>query len=98
MSEAEWRERAETAEAKLSTQEQAFHMAIDRVKQFKGNLGVRERDNGEIVVDFDKFAEGIGIEGALQLRKIIDERYQISGNPGDKPHLRLEPTVEVSER
>lgn len=98
MSEAEWRERAETAEAKLSTQQQVHEMAVGRVKQFKGNFGVRERSNGEIIVDFDKLVERIGIEGALELRKIIDERYQISGEPGKKPHMRLVPSVEVSER
>lgn len=97
MSEAEWRERAETAEAKLSTQQQVHEMAVGRVKAFKGNFGLRERSNGEIVVDFDKFAERIGIEGALELRKIIDERYQISGEPGTKPHMRLVPSVEVRE-
>ena len=98
MSEAEWRDRAETCEAKLSTQQQVHEMAVGRVKLFKGNFGVRERSNGEIVVDFDKFAEGIGVEGALELRKIIDDLYRISGEPGDKPHIRLVPSVEVSER
>ncbi len=89
MSEQEWRERAETAEAKLSTQEQAFHMSIDRVKQFKGNLGVRERDNGEIIIDFQKFVKGLGVGGCLELRREIDLQYGISGEPGKKPHMRL---------
>lgn len=70
-----WISRAQTAEAKLKTLREAQGAAIDRVRDFKANFGIRERDNGEIVIDFQKFAERLGIDGAIELRKIIDEKY-----------------------
>lgn len=84
-----WRDQAQSLAAQMATLKDAMGPALDRVKQFKANFGVRERSNGEIVVDYDKFAERIGIEGALELRAIIDEKYGISGKPGEKPHVRV---------
>lgn len=75
MSEDFWMERAQTAEAKLNTLREAQGAAIERIKDFKANFGIRERDNGEIVIDFPKFAERLGIDSAIELRKIIDEKY-----------------------
>ena len=89
MSESMWIERAQSAEAQLATLKQAFEPAIERVKTFKTNFGIKERQNGEIVIDFDKFAKNLGIESAFELRAIIDEVYNISGEPGKKPHLTL---------
>ena len=84
-----WIERAQSAEAKLATQKQAFEAAIDRIKDFKTNFGIREKSNGEIDIDFDKFVDRLGIEGWIELRKVGDEKYRISGVPGEKPHVRL---------
>ena len=70
-----WVQRAQSAESKLSTLRQAHESAIDRVKDFKTNFGIRERDNGEIMIDFSKFVERLGAESSLELRKIIDEKY-----------------------
>ena len=70
-----WIERAQSAEAKLNTLRQAQGAAIDRVKDFKANFGIRECDNGEIVIDFSKFVERLGAESSAELRKIIDEKY-----------------------
>jgi hypothetical protein len=70
-----WIERAQSAEAKLKTLQQAYEPALDRIKAFKANFGVRERTNGEIEIDFDKFAKNLGRDGALELRKVIDEQY-----------------------
>lgn len=89
MGEAEWRTRAETAEATLSTMKQNHELAIERVRTFKANFGVRERQNGEIDIDFDLLVERIGQIGALELRKIIDARYHISGDSGEKPRMKL---------
>ena len=87
--ESHWIERAQSCEAREKTMKDAYGPAIERVKQFKANFGVKERSDGQIDVDFEKFAEGIGIEGALELRRIIDEKYGISGEPGEKPHVRV---------
>jgi hypothetical protein len=63
--------------------------ALNRVKEFKATFGIKEKANGEIHIDFEKLVENIGMEGAFELRQIIDERYHISGKPGEKPHLRV---------
>ena len=84
-----WIDRAQSAEAKLKTLENAVKPALERVKDFKANFGIRERDNGEIVIDFDKFVERLGVGSALELRKVIDETYNISGSPGERPRLKV---------
>ena len=84
-----WMQRAQDAEARLATIEAAYRPAIERVKAFKLNFGVQERNDGTIDIDFHKFAEGLGLESALALRVVIDEQYSISGEPGKKPHLKL---------
>lgn len=89
MSEQMWMERAQSAEAKLNTQKEAYASAIDRVKEFKTNFGIREKQGGVIDIDFEKFSQALGVESALELRKVIDETYQISGKAGKKPRLRL---------
>ena len=75
MSEDFWVERAQTAEAQLKTLREAQGAAIERIKDFKANFGIRERGNGEIVIDFPKFIERLGPENVAELRKIIDEKY-----------------------
>ena len=75
MSDDFWISRAQTAEAQLKTMREAHGAAIDRVRDFKANFGLRERDNGEIVIDFQKFAERLGIDSAIELRKVLDEKY-----------------------
>jgi len=76
MADDHWIERAQSAEAKLKTMKESHEQAVDRVRAFKTNFGIRERDNGEIVIDFQKFAERLGAENAAELKKVIDEKYQ----------------------
>ena len=76
MSEDMWMDRAQTAESKLKTMQQAQGAALERIKDFKANFGIRERDNGEIVIDFPKFVERLGPENSMELRKVIDEKYK----------------------
>lgn len=83
-----WIDRAQSAEAKLKTIKDAYEAAIERVKNFKANFGIKERDSGEIVIDFEKFVDRLGLEQALTLRKLIDERYKVSGKPREKPRVR----------
>lgn len=83
-----WIERAQSAESKIETMRQAHEAAANRIKEFKTNFGIRERHDGSIDIDFDKFAERLGPENALALRKIIDEKYAIRGAPGKKPKMR----------
>ena len=71
-----WIERAQSAEARLSSLKQATEQAIERIKIFKANFGVKERANGEIDIDFAKLVKNLGRENAMELRRIIDERYK----------------------
>ena len=89
MSEDMWSERAQSAEGLLVTMKESLALAVGRVKEFKGNFGIRERQDGEIVIDYDKFVDRLGLKEALVLRNIIDERYGITGEPGKKPHLKI---------
>lgn len=75
MSEDMWMSRAQTAEAQLKTLREAQGAAIERIKEFKANFGIKERGNGEIVIDFPKFVEHLGTENAAELRKVIAEKY-----------------------
>ena|SRR3990172_8982406 len=75
MSEEMWISRAQSAEAQLKTLREAQGAAIERIKDFKANFGVKERSNGEIVIDYVKFVERLGSEGAADLRKIINDTY-----------------------
>ncbi len=81
--------RAQTAEAQLQTVKDQYAPAIDRIQEFKKNFGVKERSNGQIDIDFDKFVERLGIEGWLELRTIGDERWRVSGEAGQKPRIKV---------
>lgn len=70
-----WIERAQSAEARLKTLQQAYEPALEKTRNFKANFGVKERSNGEIDIDFEKFVKKLGREAALELRRIIDEQY-----------------------
>jgi hypothetical protein len=75
MSEQMWIDRAQSAEAQLKTLRESQGLAIQRIKDFKQNFGIKERGNGEIEIDFPKFVERLGEESAAELRKVIDEKY-----------------------
>jgi len=75
MSESHWIERAQSAESQLVTMKESMGAAVERVKIFKANFGIKERDNGEIVIDYDKFVQALGEENAFELREIITSTY-----------------------
>lgn len=89
MDESELLHRAQTAEAKYNTLEGEMKSFKTRIQNFKANFGVKEKSDGTILIDFDKFTENLGLEGCLELRKIIDEKYRISGDPGEKPRVKV---------
>lgn len=76
MSESQWMERAQSAEARLAALESNFRPALERVKMFKANFGVREHEDGAISIDFDKFVENLGEESCMELKSIIEETYK----------------------
>ena len=76
-------------QTQLATAKQQYEPILERYTNFKGNFGVKEKSDGTIVIDYDKFVERLGMEGALALRAVIDERYKVSGGAGQKPRVRL---------
>ena len=77
MSEQMWMERAQNAEAQLSTAKGLYEPVLDRYTTFKANFGIREKASGEIDIDFEKFAKNLGPEGWLELRKVGDEIHRV---------------------
>lgn len=75
MSDDVWIERAQSAEARLKTLKDAYEPALERVKTFKANFGIKESGNGEIRIDYQKLVANLGQAQALELRKVIDETY-----------------------
>jgi len=85
----QWMERAQAAEALLITQKESLGAAIERIKDFKKNFGIREKQDGSIEIDFDTFTLNLGAESCIELRKVIDDTYKLSGKAGDKPRMKL---------
>lgn len=71
-----WQERAQNAESVNITLKEASSAALERIKEFKTNFGIREKQGGVIEIDFDKFVTNIGAESALELKKVIEETYK----------------------
>lgn len=84
-----WIERAQSAEARLKTLEDQYKPALERVKAFKANFGVKERGDGTISIDFEKMVANLGMEASIELRGVIDQTYGISGEPGEKPKVKV---------
>lgn len=89
MGEKEWMERAQSAEAKLTTCQGAQEALKEEVRTVRETFGARKRSDGSYEINYDAFVERLGLEAALQVRAIIDEKYQISGAAGAKPRVRM---------
>jgi hypothetical protein len=76
-----WSERAKSAEAQLGTLKQQIEPTLERYRAFKANFGVKEKSDGSISIDFDKFVERLGAGGCAELRKVMDEKFP--GKKGD---------------
>lgn len=84
-----WRERAETAEAQITTAKEATENVRAKMRSFSETFGIKGTMSGDLRINFDKLVEVIGVEQALELRKIIDEKYHIRGAPGEKPKITV---------
>ena len=89
MGEAEWRERAQSAEAALTTCRDNQDRLKEKVRSVCETLGAKEKRDGRFDIDYEAFVERLGMEGALEVRAIIDEKFGISGEPGEKPRVRM---------
>ena len=68
-------ERAQTAEAKLNTLQQTVDRIREDARTVLETFAARKQGDGSFNIDYEKFIENIGPEGAAELRQIIDEQY-----------------------
>jgi hypothetical protein len=84
-----WIDRAQSAEARLSTAQEQIDRLKETTRTVCETLGAKIKGDGSAVIDFDAFVQRLGPESALEVRRIIDEHYNISGAPGEKPKIKL---------
>lgn len=82
-------DRIRSLEAQLQTALDQIRPMKERMRNVMESLGAKERSDGSFAIDYDKLVERLGLEQAFKLRKIIDARYGISGEPGEKPRVRV---------
>lgn len=85
----DWRDEAQSWKAKYQTLKDQTEPALERVKAFKANFGVKEKSDGSLMIDYEKLARGLGLDGWLELRRVGDEVLGVSGSPGEKPKVRV---------
>jgi len=76
-----WSEKAKSLESQLGALKQQIDPVIERYTAFKANFGVKEKSDGSISIDFDKFVERLGQEGCAELRKVMDEKCGAAPKP-----------------
>lgn len=84
-----WIDRAQTAEASLQTCRDNQDRVKEKLRSMMESLGVRERSDGTIDIDFEALADKLSLEHALVLREEIDKRHKISGEAGEKPKVKV---------
>ena len=84
-----WVERAQSAEARFQTLKDSTDRMRDESRAVLDTFAARKKPDGSYQIDFERFVEQIGLEGAMELRQIIDQHYQVSGSPGEKPRIKM---------
>ena len=85
----DFRAKYEDAVARNQTLKQQIEPLRNKCREIKESLCARELSDGSFEIDYSKLVKRLGIEGALELRMVIDQTYSISGEPGEKPKVRL---------
>ncbi len=80
-----WINRAQSAEAKLATLKESLEPALERVKKFKANFGIREKSDGSIDIDFEKMVDRLGPVASMELKSVIEDKFTIRR----RRHLKL---------
>lgn len=83
-----WIERAQNAEARAGAYSEQIERMKEDVRYVLDAFGARKRSDGSFDIDYEKFVEALGPEGALEVRRLIDAHYSISGAPGEKPRIK----------
>lgn len=75
MGEDEWRERAQSCEAKLTTLKGNVERVQEDARTILETFCARKKSDGSFDIDWEKFVERIGDEQALILADIIKEKH-----------------------
>ncbi len=89
MDESMWIERAQSAEAALTTCRAQADLLKEKVRDVTEALCARVKGNGTIDIDFDALVQKLSTEHALELRVAIDQHHRISGAAGEKPRVSV---------
>jgi hypothetical protein len=84
-----WIERAQSAEAALTTCREQTERLKEKLRDMMETLGAKERSDGTIDVDFEALVQRLPPEQALELRAVIDQHHKISGAAGEKPRMKI---------
>ncbi|MCR4295388.1 MAG: hypothetical protein NUW21_07620 [Elusimicrobia bacterium] len=82
-------EQVKSLQAQLTTAKAQYEPILERYQNFKTNMGVKEKADGSLVIDYEKFAERLGAQCWLELRKVGDEIHRVTGANGEKPRVRV---------
>lgn len=89
MSEDMWIQRAQSAEASLTTCRDQTDRVNRKYRSVMETLGAKERSDGTIDIDFEVLVKRLSTEHALELRSVIDQHHRISGVAGEKPRISI---------
>lgn len=70
-----WVERAQSAEARLSTAEAGTEILKQKLRSITETLGVKITAEG-MTVDYDLLIQGLGEGGVAELREIMDAKSE----------------------
>ncbi len=91
----EWHERAQTAEASLLAAQEATETVKKKYRLLTDTFGIKESTRGDFKLDYDMLVENLGLEQWLELRAIGDAKYNVSGDAGQKPRVRMPAATEA---
>lgn len=84
-----WVDQAQTWQAKYTTLESQLAPLKEKARVIKEALCAQEKSDGSFDIDFEALVTRLGAEGALELRNTIDSVYSVSGEPGQKPRVKV---------
>ena len=84
-----WIEKAQSAEAQNATLRDNMDRIKEDARRILDTFGARKNSDGSFSIDFDKLVANLGMEQCMELRHVIDTHWQVSGQPGDKPRIKL---------
>ena len=82
-------ERAQAAEAKVATAQEGSERLKEKIRDVFGFFGISEKYGGAYSIDYEKLVDALGMEQSIVLRGVIDQKYRVSGAPGEKPRVRV---------